>query len=191
MLRVFIAEDEPIVLLGFKKMVAASGHTVVGTAADGTVAVEQVLQLKPDVILMDINLPGMDGISAIEKIHQTLNVPAVVITGFRDETIAKRAGAAGVFGYLQKPVDEYEIRSVLQIAVERHKDYTKVEKERDQAVTRLDERKLVERAKGILMEDFGLSEPEAMRALQKKSKDTNKKLAAIAVEIIKKSELLK
>lgn len=191
MLRVFIAEDEPIVLLGFKKMVVASGHTVVGTAIDGAAAVDQVLKLKPDVILMDINLPGMDGISAIEKIHQTLNVPAIVITGFRDETIVERAGAAGVFGYLQKPVDEYEIRSVLQIAVERHKDYTKVEKERDQAVTRLDERKLVERAKGILMEDFGLSEAEAMRALQKKSKDANKKMAAVAAEIIKKSELLK
>ena len=191
MLRVYIAEDEPIVMLGFKKMVAASGHAVVGSAADGKTAVQEILSLRPDVILMDINLPEMDGITAIETIRKTCPIPAVVITGYRNPGVFERASAAGVFGYLQKPVDEYEIRPVLRIAVDRHQELAQVSRERDAAIAHLDERKTIERAKGILMTEFGLSEPDAMRALQKKSKDRNIKLAQIAGEIIRKSELLK
>lgn len=191
MLRVYIAEDEPIVLLGFKKMVTASGHRVIGSAADGITAVKEILELRPDIILMDINLPKLDGLSVIETVHETFDVPAVVITGYRSPDVLERVSKAGVFGYLQKPVDEYEIKSVLQIAVDRHGELRKVEKERDTAIEKLDSRKYIEQAKGILMSCFGLSEPDAMKALQKKSKDSNRKLIEVANEIIRNSEMLK
>ena len=190
-MRVFIVEDEPIVLLGFERMVSATGHEVVGTAGNGEDAVEAILRLRPDVILMDVNLPGMDGITALKKVQQHVEIPTVLITGYRDLEVMERSRTPGVFGYLQKPVDEYEIRSMLQIAVDRHKELKVTKKERDQAIHRLDERKQIERAKAMLMDEFGLSDSEAMRSMQKKSKDQNQKLVEVARELLRKSEQIK
>lgn len=190
-MRVFIADDEPLVLLGFQKMVTACGHEVIGTAATGTAALEAILQLVPDIIMMDINLPEMDGLSVIEAIQKTLNIPAVVITGYRDREITERVAAAGVFGYLQKPVDAYEIESALSIAAARHQEQMAAEAARDHALTKLSERKLIERAKGLLMDQFGISDEQAIRFLQKKSRNENRKLVQVAKDILEKSDLLK
>lgn len=190
-MRVFIADDEPLVLLGFQKMVSACGHEVAGTAATGPEALEAILRLAPDVIMMDINLPGMDGISVIERIQETLHIPAIVITGYRDPSITARVSAAGVFGYLQKPVGPCEIESALSIAVARYREQRDAELERDKALTRLSERKLIERAKGLLMDQFGIGDEQAMRFLQRKSRNENRKLALVAQEILSKGDLLK
>ena len=190
-MRVFIAEDEPVILLGYKKMIKSSGHSVVGSASDGKTAVEKILALKPDIILMDINLPELDGISAIKAVHKKMDIPAVVITGYRDQALIEQANHAGVLGYLQKPVDEYELRAVLEIASGRHMETRELRQERDTAIENLEKRKIVERAKGVLMDSFGMKEKEAMHYLQKRSKETNTKLAETAAAVLKKAEQLK
>lgn len=190
-MRVFIADDEPLVLLGFRKMVAACGHEVVGTASTGPEALQAILQLVPDVIMMDVNLPDMDGLTVIETIQKTLQIPAVVITGQRDQRILDRVSSGGVFGYLQKPVDQYEISSALSIAVARFNEQKATAMERDQALNKLTERKIIERAKGLLMDQFGISEEQAMRFLQRKSRNESRKIVFVAQDILNKSELLK
>lgn len=183
-LRVLIAEDEPSVLLGFQAMVSACGAQVIGTAMDGFETVEKALDLRPDVIMLDINMPGMDGLSALEKINETVSIPAVVITGYRDHNLAERAEKITVYGYLHKPVDEKEIQNVLQIVSSRFHEKQLLVQERDSAINALKQRKLVERAKAVLIQEFGLSEPDAMKALQTKAKNENKKLYEVAQRIL-------
>lgn len=162
-MRVFIADDEPLVLLGFQKMVLACGHEVAGVATTGPEALEAIIRIVPDIIMIDINLPGMDGISVIESIQKTLHIPSIVITGYRDHKPIERVTTAGIFGYLQKPVDQYEIESALSIAAARYREQRTAEQERDHALNKLSERKLVERAKGLLMDQFAINEEQAMR----------------------------
>lgn len=190
-MRVFIADDEPLVLLGFQKMVLACGHEVASVATTGPEALEAIIRIVPDIIMIDINLPGMDGISVIESIQKTLHIPSIVITGYRDHKPIERVTTAGIFGYLQKPVDQYEVESALSIAAARYREQRTAEQERDHALNKLSERKLVERAKGLLMDQFAINEEQAMRFLQRKSRNENKKLALVAQEILQKSDLLK
>lgn len=189
--RVFVAEDEPIALMGFCAVLKMLGHTVVGTASDGQEAIERVLEVEPDILIMDIDLPSVDGITAVETINRQRETPTIIVTGYRDRNYVERACAAGVFAYLQKPVDEYELRSALEIAVRQFQKRRQAEEGQRSAEIRLKERILIERAKGVLMEQFGLSEPQAMRALQKKSADTNTKLAVVAQNILNASEMMK
>ncbi|MCQ5129589.1 response regulator [Butyricicoccus faecihominis] len=190
-MRVFIAEDEPLVRLGFQKMVANIGHEVVGTAGNGKLAIERILELRPDIVMMDVNLPEIDGITAIETVQKVFQIPAVVITGYRDSKVTERVSAAGVFGYLQKPVDEYEIESALSIAYARYAEQRAAISERDQAINRLSERKVIERAKGLLMDQFGIGDEDAMRFLQRKSRNENRKLVLVAQDILRREELIK
>lgn len=190
-MRVFIADDEPLVLLGFQKMVLACGHEIAGTATTGPEALEEIFRTVPDIIMMDINLPGMDGISVIETIQKTLHIPAIVITGYRNHELIERVSTAGIFGYLQKPIDQYEIESALSIAAARSQEQRAAEQERDHALNKLSERKLIERAKGLLMDRFNVSEEQAMRFLQRKSRNENKKMALVAQEMLRQSDLLK
>ena len=187
-LRIFIAEDEPLNLIGFQDMVEECGHEVVGTATDGVSAVKAILELKPDLILIDINMPEMDGITVIETVNKKVEIPAVVITGYRSDKYVERAVKAGVYGYLQKPLDEYEVRSALRIAYTQFQKSQAARREKTEAQNRLKERKIVERAKEIMMDRFGLSGDQAMKALQKKSADSNRKLYQVAEEILKLGE---
>lgn len=189
-LRIFIAEDEPIVLTGFQMMLDEIGHEVVGTASDGASAVKGILKEKPDMMLMDINMPDMDGISAIEKVNESLEIPAVVITGYRSQNYVNRAVRAGVYGYLQKPVDAYQLESTIRVAYTQFQKALEAKEGRENAERLLKERKVIERAKGLLMDQFGLSEAQAMKALQKKSADTNKKIYVVANEILGRGEKL-
>lgn len=190
-LRIFIAEDEPLNLIGFRDMVEECGHEVIGMASDGESAIKSILQLKPDLILMDINMPGADGITVIETINQTAAIPAVVITGYRSEKYVERAVHAGVYGYLQKPLDEYEVRSAIRIAYTQFQKAQEAKREKEKAENRLKERKVIERAKECMMDNFGLTGEQAMKAMQKKSADSNRKLYLVAEEILKKGEKFK
>lgn len=183
--RIFIAEDEPLVLIGFQEMVREAGYEVAGTAVDGKSAVEQVLKIRPDLMLIDVNMPLVDGITAIETINQTVRVPAIIVTGYRSNVYVERAVAANVYGYLQKPVDEFELRSGIRIALMQFEKAQKAEQDKASAEQKLRERKVIERAKGMLMEQFGLTEPQAMKALQRKSADTNRKLYQVALDMLK------
>lgn len=184
-LRVFIAEDEPIVLLGCEAMVSECGHTVVGTASDGLAAVAGVLETNPDIIIMDINMPLMDGLTALEKIQEHRKIPAIIITGFKSKETVERACIDGVFAYLNKPVNECEIRSALRIAAYKANELEKIQMDRDKAKADLEGRKIIEQAKGVLMDEFGLSEAQAMKALQRKSNNENVRLIDAARKILK------
>jgi len=190
-LNILIAEDEYIVMMGLKSALIDLGYNVVGVANNGDDLVKLAFEKRPDLMIVDVNMPKMDGIDAIEKINKKLVIPAIVITGYSKEEFVKRANKAGVLHYLVKPVDEKELKPAIEITMGRFEDFKKMRKELIKKQEALQERKLIERAKGILMDRNGLKESEAMKALQKKSRDSNKKIAEVAKEIIKAEEILK
>lgn len=189
-IKVLIVEDDPIILKGYKEMLIDSGFDVVGEAYDGKTAVEKVIDIKPDLVIMDINLPVMDGLTATEKINNIYSVPCVIITGYKKKEYLNNANRIGIFGYLQKPIDEDNIRNTISIAMSRFKEFNEQKKKTAEIMEALETRKLVERAKGILMDKLDFKESQAMKYLQKKSRDKNKKLAEIANEIIKADKII-
>lgn len=183
-LRILIAEDEPLVLMGFEEMISDAGYGVADAVSDGETAVSRALELQPDLIIMDINMPGVDGLTAAERIKEKADIPIIIVTGYRSEKFIDRASDAYVSAYLQKPVDEYELKSAIKLALAQMDKFRAVSQERDEAERKLSERKVIERAKGFMMDTFGLSEAQAMKALQKKSANENKKLYEVAKDII-------
>ncbi|AZO93353.1 response regulator [Halocella sp. SP3-1] len=183
-LNVLIAEDESVILMGLKSNLEKLGHRVVGEALDGKRAVKLALEKKPDLILLDINMPSMDGIEAASRINEQCLIPCIIITGYNDQKLIDRATEAGVFGYLIKPVGINDIRPAIDIARARFAEFKKLQDELDNAEEALKARKLIEQAKGILMDRMDLKEAEAMRLLQKRSNEQNKKMVIIARDII-------
>ncbi|MDI3548584.1 MAG: two-component system, response regulator PdtaR [Halanaerobiales bacterium] len=190
-LRVLIAEDEHLILMGIESILKRLGHSIIAKANDGEEAIELVLEKKPDLILMDINLPNLDGIEAIKKINQAVVVPAIIISGYHDRKLLEKAKEAGVFGYLVKPVDERELKAAIEICIARFEEFQSLKKDYEHLKDALEARKYIERAKGILMDRNNLKEPEAMKALQKKSRDSNRKIVEVAKEIIKADNILR
>ena len=184
-LNVFIVEDDPIVLLGFKTMVTSCGHVIAGTATDGKTALKNIITLHPDILLVDINLPEMDGITLLKKIKEHFNIPSIIITGYKSESLLEQAIDVGAFSYLQKPVDDMEIKMILSLVMARYKELQTAQTERDKAITALEERKIIERAKAALMDQFNLSDKEAMRFMQKKASAQSRKMVSLAQDILK------
>lgn len=189
-LKVFIAEDEAVILTSFKLMVKEMGYSIAGSAANGKDALEKIQRTQPDLILMDINLPERDGLSVLEEVNQNRVIPSIIVSGEFSEVLVDRANEAGVFGYLLKPIDEKQLEVTIKVALRRFEEFREMSDKHENLSLALKERKLVERAKGILMDRFGVKESEAMKQLQKKSRDKNKKLAVIAREIIDAEKLL-
>lgn len=189
-LKVFIAEDEAVILTSFKLMVKEMGYSIAGSAANGKDALEKIQRTQPDLILMDINLPERDGLSVLEEVNQNRVIPSIIVSGEFSEVLVDRANEAGVFGYLLKPIDEKQLEVTIKVALRRFEEFREMSDKHENLSLALKERKLVERAKGILMDRFGVKESEAMKQLQKKSMDKNKKLAVIAREIIDAEKLL-
>ena len=187
---IVLVEDDPIVRSGLAMMVESFGHNIIGEANNGIAAIDLTLEKKPDLIIMDINLPKLDGISAIEKINATKITPCIIITGYRQQEFAKNANKAGVFGYLQKPIDEYELKTMIGIAMGRFYESIQLRQEAEVAKKALEERKLIERAKGVLMDRYAYQEATAMKYLQRKSSEKNAKIADIARAILKEENLL-
>lgn len=190
-LRILIAEDEPLILMSIKSYLERLGHKVVAEANNGETAIQLAAETKPDLILMDINMPNIDGIEAIKSINQEITVPAIIISGYHDSELLKRAQSVGVFSYLIKPVDEKIITAAIEMCMARFKEFQSLKADYNDVKDALAARKFIEKAKGILMDRYNLKEPEAMKLLQKKSKDNNIKIAEIAKEIIHADELLK
>ncbi|SFL40681.1 ANTAR domain-containing response regulator [Halanaerobium salsuginis] len=190
-LNIMIAEDESIILMGLKANLTELGHQVIAEAFDGEEAIKKALYYEPDLILIDINMPKTDGIEAIRRISQKKLIPCIIITGYNDEKLIKRATEAGAFAYLVKPVAKKEIEPAISIAVARSADFKQVNQELSDNKKALVNRKLVERAKGVLMDRLNLTEQTAMKLLQKKSNDRNLKLAIIAQEIIEADQKLR
>jgi AmiR/NasT family two-component response regulator len=188
-LRILLAEDEYLVLMGIKSYVEKMGHQVVGTASDGLKAVELAIEKKPDLVIMDINMPYLDGIDAIKKINETLFIPSIIVSGYHDEKLINRATEEGVLYYLLKPIDIEDLKIAINISLSKFEEIKKLQDELKSTKNALEARKHIEKAKGILMDRMNLKEVEAMKRLQKMSRDKNKKLVVIANELIEADAL--
>ena len=189
-IKIYIAEDESIILMNFKMILQQLGYEVVGSSVNGEKALKDILELKPDLLLLDINMPRLDGISLFESVSKAYNAACIFITGHFFFFFFKKAKKAGALGYLIKPVDEKQLKASIEVAVARFDERCILRDETEKLRADLSDRKYIERAKGILMDSFGLKEGEAMARLQKLSRDKNKKLAVIARELIEKEKIM-
>ena len=188
-IKIYIAEDESIILMNFKMILQQLGYEVVGSSVNGEKALKDILELKPDLLLLDINMPRLDGISLFESVSKAYDAACIFITGHFSEAFVEKAKKAGALGYLIKPVDEKQLKASIEVAVARFDERCILRDETEKLRADLSDRKYIERAKGILMDSFGLKEGEAMARLQKLSRDKNKKLAVIARELIEKEKI--
>lgn len=190
-LRVLIAEDEYLCLMGIRSSLRSLGHQVIAEAANGRHAVDQALEKKPDLIIMDINMDDMDGIEAIRRVNEQMLIPSIIVTGYCEDDLVKRATDAGVFAYLVKPVDADDLKSAIEVAMARFEELKQLKEELLGLEQALEARKYIERAKGILMDRQNLKEAEAMRRLQEMSMKSNKRMVEVAKEIIDADRLLR
>jgi two-component system, response regulator PdtaR len=190
-MRVLIAEDDPVIALGLAERVRSLGHEAVGPAADGAEAVELARSDTPDLYLFDIEMPNLDGLQAAQQLAaEGLRRPVVVVTGVEDASLVERSIANGVGAYLTKPIDTRELQAALALSAARHLEFEQLEAEVDRAQQALEDRKLVERAKGLLMSALDLSEQDAFRRLQITARERNLRLAEVAARIVEQQSLL-
>ena len=189
-IKIYIAEDESIILMNFKMILQQLGYEVVGSSVNGEKALKDILELKPDLLLLDINMPRLDVSSLCESVSKAYDAACIFITGHFSEAFVEKAKKAGALGYLIKPVDEKQLKASIEVAVARFDERCILRDETEKLRADLSDRKYIERAKGILMDSFGLKEGEAMARLQKLSRDKNKKLAVIARELIEKEKIM-
>lgn len=182
--RVVIADDESIIRMDLKEMLAALGYLVVGEAGDGISAVNLARELRPDLVIMDIKMPDLDGIAAAKILTEERIAPVLLLTAFSQQELVEGAKEAGVVGYVVKPFRESELVPAIEIALARFKEFRALEKEASNLRETLETRKLVERAKGVLMDQQGLKEAEAFRKIQKLSMNTRKSMREIAEAIL-------
>jgi AmiR/NasT family two-component response regulator len=189
-LRVLIADDEPIIRMDLKQMLESLGHRVVAEASDGALALQQGRELKPDVAILDIKMPGeIDGIEAARALLADRIAPAVLLTAHSEPDLIARAKEAGVFAYLVKPFKETDLDPAMEIAISRYGEFLAVSAEVDDLRETLETRKLIERAKGILMDKHAMKEQDAFRRIQVQSMNTRKSMREIAQAIIIASEV--
>jgi AmiR/NasT family two-component response regulator len=182
--RVVIADDESIVRTDLKEMLTSLDYLVVGEVGDGRSAVNTARELKPDVVLMDIKMPDMDGIEAAKILTEEQIAPVVLLTAYSQKELVDRAKDAGVVGYLIKPFRESDLMPAIEVAISRFKEFQTVRQEVSDLQNALETRKLVERAKGILIDSQGMNEHEAFRKIQKMSMNTRKPMKEVAEAII-------
>ncbi len=183
-LRIVIADDEPIIRLDLKKMLQGLGYEVVAEASDGLKAIDAARSMKPDVVILDIKMPEMDGIDAAKVITEERIAPVLLLTAYSQIDLVSRAKEAGVYSYLVKPFKEADLMPQIEVAVARWDAFQKIEEQAASMEDKLETRKAVDRAKGILMDQYGLKEQEAFRRIQVQSMNTRKSMREIAEAII-------
>lgn len=192
-MRILIAEDDPVIGLGLAERLRSLGHEPIGPAADGQAAVELARGQTPppDLYLFDIDMPRLDGLAAAATLAaEGLRRPVVVVTGVEDPELVERSIATGVGAYLTKPVDERELAAAIQLAAARHAEFVALEAQVSRAEQALEDRKLIERAKGLLMEALAIPEPDAFRRIQRTARERNLRLADVARRIVDQKALL-
>jgi two-component system, response regulator PdtaR len=182
-LKVLVAEDESLIRMDVVATLSEAGYEVLGEASDGEEAVEMASRLSPDVVVMDIKMPKMDGISAAEKISE-LGIPVVLLTAFSQAELISRATEAGAMAYITKPFKPADLLPAIQIAIARSEEISALEAEITDLTDRLETRKVMDRAKGLLMSKMKLSEPDAFRWIQKASMDRRLSMAQVAKAVI-------
>lgn len=186
-MRVLIAEDEALIRMDLREMLTEQGHEVVGEARDGAEAIELARSLTPDVVFMDINMPGVSGIEAATVLGDEHVAPVVMVTAFSQQSYIEQAAAAGAMAYIVKPFSAADVMPAMQVAVSRYQESRSLAEEVADLSERLETRKIVDRAKGLLIAR-GMSEPEAFKRLQKLAMDKRKTLREIAEAVIIASE---
>ena len=181
--RVLIAEDEAIIRLDLKEMLEEEGVEVVGEAADGEAAVRLAREREPNLVIMDVKMPGMDGLAAAERIAEETSCAVLILTAFSQKDLVRRAAEAGAMGYLVKPFQKSDLLPAIEIALARHEQMEALRKEGEDARQRLETRKAVDRAKGKLMDRESMTEAEAFRHIQKRAMDERRSMRDIALEI--------
>jgi len=183
-LRVLIAEDEALIRLDLKEMLEEEGYSVVGEAADGQAAIDLAVKERPDLVILDVKMPVLDGISAAEQIAAKHIAAVVILTAFSQRELVERARDAGAMAYLVKPFTKADLVPAIEIAVSRFQEVSALEGEVGTLKDRLEVRKLLDRAKGKLQAEHGLSEPDAFRWIQKTSMDQRLAMRTLAEQVL-------
>ena len=182
--RVIIADDESLIRMDLREMLTNLGYLVVGEAGDGRSAVNLARELKPDIVIMDIKMPDMDGIEAAQVLTEERVAPVLLLSAYSQQELVQRARNAGVAGYMVKPFRESDLTPAIEVVLSRFSEFRTLEREIGTLSEALETRKLVDRAKGILMDTQGLNETEAFRRIQKMSMNNRKPMKAVAEAII-------
>jgi len=182
--RAVVAEDEALIRMDVVETLREAGFDVVGEAGDGETAVRLALELKPDVVVMDVKMPELDGISAAERIGKAHVAPVVLLTAFSQTELVERARDAGAMAYVVKPFSPADLLPAVEIAISRYSQISALEAEVADLAERFETRKRVDRAKGLLMTKMGLSEPESFRWIQKTSMDRRLTMREVADAVI-------
>jgi len=182
-LRVVVVEDEALIRMDVVATLEEAGFEIVGEGANGEEAISLAKEHQPDLVVMDIKMPKLDGISAAEKIAK-LKIPVVLLTAFSQTDLVSRAAEAGAMAYVTKPFKPADLLPAIQIALARHEELLSLESEIADLSDRLETRKMMDRAKGLLMSQMKLSEPDAFRWIQKASMDRRLSMAQVAKAVI-------
>ena len=188
--KVLVADDELLVVQGIIGLLKNLGFEIIGPCKNGQEAVEKVHEERPDIALLDIQMPVMNGMQAAQVIFHEHDIPVVMLTAYSDDAFLRNSIAAGVFGYLLKPASSEQISAGLSVAWQRFLDHVDQRSQIVDLTQRLDDRKLIERAKWIIVKRKEISEPEAMKMLQKQSRSSRKSIAAVARAVIDSNGLL-
>ena len=178
--RVLIAEDEALIRLDLKEMLEEEGYVVVGEVGDGQAAVDQARELRPDLVVLDVQMPVLDGLSAAEQIAASRIAPVIVLTAFSQRELVERARDAGAMAYLVKPFSKADLVPAIEVAVGRFAEMTALDAEVGDLKERLEARKVVEQAQGKLMADRGITEAEALRRIQRTAMNERTSMKALA-----------
>ena len=183
-IRVIIAEDEALIRLDLKEMLEEEGYTVVAEVGDGQQAVDRAGELRPDLVILDIQMPVLDGLSAAEQIASARIAPVIVLTAFSQRELVERARDAGAMAYLVKPFSKNDLVPAIEVARARFSEMTALDSEVRTLEERLETRKVVEKAKGVLMADQGMTEAEAFRWIQRTAMNQRTSMKALAESIL-------
>jgi AmiR/NasT family two-component response regulator len=183
-LRVLVAEDEGLIRMDLVEMLEEDGYSVVGQAGDGASAVRLATELRPDLVILDVKMPVLDGLSAAQQVVEARIAPVVILTAFSQRDLVERAREAGVMAYLVKPFQRKDLLPAIEMAVSRFAELVALEKEVGDLSGRLEARRLVDRAKSVLQTEQGMTEPEAFRFIQRRSMDERRSMRAVAQEVL-------
>ncbi len=187
--RILIADDESLIRLDLREMLSELGYDVIGEAGDGRTALDLARKLLPDLVVMDIKMPELDGIAAAEHLTREKICPVVLLTAYSDQDLVERAREAGVVGYVVKPFRPTELMPVIELSLARFEEFRSLEREIGDLKEAIETRKVVERAKGVLMETQGLRESEAFHRIRKTSMDTRKSMREVAEAVLLAHEM--
>jgi len=190
-LRLVIADDESIIRMNLKETLIGLGYLVVGEAGDGVSVINLARELRPDLVIMDIKMPKLDGIQAARSLTEEKIAPVLLLTAYSDRDLVDRAREAGVVNYIVKPFREAELLPAIEIALARYAEFHEMDRQVGDLRETLETRKLVERAKGVLMDTQGLKEQEAFRRIQQLSMNTRKSMREVAQAILLTAQIEK